>query len=354
MGGPTSAIVSEICMQSLETTAITTADHPPRVWERHVNDVFSTVHKICLQELLKHINNLHLQTQFTKEEGNNSTLSFLDTLVQRNNDKTISVKIYRKPTHTNQYLKYTLHNPTSAKRSVITALFDRADNVVSNEKDKIEEKSHILAALQQIKTAIQNNSSKEQSKSTTGEKNSQERAQKKSLSKPRASTYLTSKESVSSLNDPLISKHNIKATLYTQTTLRSLLSKPKDPIPKEDRSNAVYQLNCKDCEAVYVEETKQTGNIRAEEHITVIKSASKRSHTAEHCWNYNQDFDWEHKKVLDFEKNWKTKPIKEVIFLEENEHHINGISFQLPNIWKPILPESKAKKTTAKTTTSSY
>ena len=53
--------------------------------------------------------------------------------------------------------------------------------------------------------AIQNNSSKEQSKSTTGEKNSQESAQKKSLSKPKASTYLTSKESVSSLNEPLIS-----------------------------------------------------------------------------------------------------------------------------------------------------
>ena len=51
--------------------------------------------------------------------------------------------------HANQYLKYTPHNPTSAKQSAITALFDQADNVVSSEKDKIEEKHHILAALQQ-------------------------------------------------------------------------------------------------------------------------------------------------------------------------------------------------------------
>ena len=132
MGGPTSAIVSKIYMQSLETTAITTEDHPPKVWERHVDDVFSIVHKIYLQELLEHISNLHPQTQFTKAEENNSTLPFLDTLVQRNHE-TISVKICRKPTHTNQYLKYTSHNPTSAKQSVITALFDRADDVVSNE-----------------------------------------------------------------------------------------------------------------------------------------------------------------------------------------------------------------------------
>ena len=149
MGGPTSAIVSEIHMQSLETTAITTADHPPKVWERHVDYVFSIVKKSYLQALLEHINNLHPQTQFTKEKENNSTLPFLDTLVQRNHHKAISVKIYRKPTHTNHYLKYTSHNPTTAKQSVITELFDRADNVVSNEKDKIEEKHHILPELQQ-------------------------------------------------------------------------------------------------------------------------------------------------------------------------------------------------------------
>ena len=57
--------------------------------------------------------------------------------------------------------------------------------------------------------------------------------------------------------------------------------------------------------------------------------------------------------ILDFEKNWKTRAIKEAIYSEESEHHINGISFKWPNICKPILRESKAKKTTAKTTTTS-
>ena len=109
-------------MQSLETTAITTADHSPKVWECHVDAVLSIVHKTYPQELLEHINNLHPQTHSTKEEENSSTLPFLDTLVQRNHDETISIKIYRKPTHTNQYLKYTSHNPKSAKQSVITAL----------------------------------------------------------------------------------------------------------------------------------------------------------------------------------------------------------------------------------------
>ena len=80
---------------------------------------------------------------------------------------------------------------------------DRADNVVSNEKDRTEEKHHVLAALQQNgypkefiqRTVKKHNRRKEQPKNT----------QKKSLSKPKAQAYLTSKESVSSLNEHLIS-----------------------------------------------------------------------------------------------------------------------------------------------------
>ena len=70
--------------------------------------------------------------------------------------------------------------------------------------------------------------------------------------------------------------------------------------------------------------------MRTNEHISAIKSASQRSHTAEHCWKYNHDSDWNNKRVLDFEMNWKTRIIKEAIYSEENKHHINGISFKLP------------------------
>ena len=146
--------------------------------------------------------------------------------------------------HTNQYLKYTSHNPIVEKQSVITALFDRADNVVSNEKDKIEEKHHILPALQQngypkefIQEAVKkHNRRKEQPR----EHPEEEPEQTKSINLPY----------IQGLNEQLkraLNKHNIKATFCTQTTLRSLLSKPKDLIPKEDRNNALYQLNCKNC-----------------------------------------------------------------------------------------------------------
>ena len=49
MGGPASSIVAEIYMISIETTAITTADTPPRIWERHVDDVFSILRRCNLE-----------------------------------------------------------------------------------------------------------------------------------------------------------------------------------------------------------------------------------------------------------------------------------------------------------------
>ena len=51
----------------------------------------------------------------------------------------------------------------------------------------------------------------------------------------------------------IFNDHNINCTFYTTTTLHTLLSHAKDPVPSEQRNNIVYQNDCKDCEAVYLE-----------------------------------------------------------------------------------------------------
>ena len=52
------------------------------------------------------------------EEKSNRELAFLDTLLKRNNEE-ISVLVYRKPTHTDQYLHYSSHHQTSCKESAV-------------------------------------------------------------------------------------------------------------------------------------------------------------------------------------------------------------------------------------------
>ena len=50
MGGLASSTTTEIYMQAYERTAITTALHPPKVWERFVNDAYSILQRTHLEK----------------------------------------------------------------------------------------------------------------------------------------------------------------------------------------------------------------------------------------------------------------------------------------------------------------
>ena len=71
MRGPASHTTAEIYMQAHETTAISTAPHPPKVWERFVDDVYSIVKRTLLENFFHHINNLHQNIKFTMGEESN-------------------------------------------------------------------------------------------------------------------------------------------------------------------------------------------------------------------------------------------------------------------------------------------
>ena len=96
-------------MQAYEYTAITMALHAPKVWEQVVYDVYSILQRTHLENFFHHINNLHENIKFTMEEERNGELAFLYTLLKQNNGE-ISVLVYRKPTHTDQYLHYSSHH----------------------------------------------------------------------------------------------------------------------------------------------------------------------------------------------------------------------------------------------------
>ena len=68
------------------------------------------------------------------EEESNGELAFLDILLKRNNGE-ITVLVYRKPTHTDQYLHYSYHYQTSCKGSVVPSLFNRAYSIITNKDD---------------------------------------------------------------------------------------------------------------------------------------------------------------------------------------------------------------------------
>ena len=63
----------------------------------------------------------------------------------------LSITVYRKPTHTDQYLQWDSHHHLSAKFSVIQTLSHRASTVCSNPELLQKEKDHLRKALTKCK-----------------------------------------------------------------------------------------------------------------------------------------------------------------------------------------------------------
>ena len=125
------------------------------MWKRFVDDTFVVIKTACKEEFFKHINSIEESIQFTAEDTQaDGSLPFLDALVTPQADGTLSTSLYRKPTHTNQYLHWDSHHAISAKYIVISTLFHRAKEVCYIKQQLEEEQEHIQQALPLCKSPV--------------------------------------------------------------------------------------------------------------------------------------------------------------------------------------------------------
>ena len=104
------------------------------------------------QLFLDHIYSIYLHIKFTVE-GNqeNWAIPFLDTLVKPEADNALSIRMYHKPTHTDQYLQWGSHHNLSAKYSVIGTLTHRAKYVCTTPGLLNEDLQHLKETLARCK-----------------------------------------------------------------------------------------------------------------------------------------------------------------------------------------------------------
>ena len=113
-----------------------------------MDDTFVIQKEIHEQHFSPHINSVDPVIQFrvenNKEDG---AIPFLDTIVKPEADGNLSITVYRKPTHMDQYLQWDSHHHLSLKFSVIHTLTHRAQTVCSNPELLYKEKAHLRKAL---------------------------------------------------------------------------------------------------------------------------------------------------------------------------------------------------------------
>ena len=119
----------------------------PRIWKRYVDDTFTILDRGNVDSLLQHLNNQQPSICFTMETENDYKLAFLDTAVSREPDGRLTTSVYRKPTHTDQYLVYDSHHPQSVKRGIVKCLYERAKRLVTKHSVISKEKKHLSSVL---------------------------------------------------------------------------------------------------------------------------------------------------------------------------------------------------------------
>ena len=152
MGSQVSSIVPNLYMEYLEQKALSTAPHTVRFWCRYVDDTFVIHKEVNKQGFLQHINIVDPAIMYIVEDNKeDGSIPFLDTIVKPETDGTLSITVYTKPTHTDQYLQWDSHHHISAKFSVIHTLSHRAKTVCSKPELLQQEKDHLRKAVTKCK-----------------------------------------------------------------------------------------------------------------------------------------------------------------------------------------------------------
>ena len=100
------------------------------------------------QAFLEHINSKDPAIKFTVEgTQGNGAIPFLDTLITLLADNSLSITVYCKHMHTDQYVQWDSHHCLSAKYIVISTLTHRTKTVCTDPELLQKEQQHLRKAL---------------------------------------------------------------------------------------------------------------------------------------------------------------------------------------------------------------
>ena len=149
MGSPLSPVGIDLRIERFEQDVLSSyPGKPQRLWLRYVDVTFAILDSNEQVSFFENINQRDSHIKFTQEACKDNQLAFLDYFVKINPDNTLGWSVYRKPTHTEQYLQFVSNHLLVHKLGVIRTLNYRAETIISEQSKIQEEKAHTRSALE--------------------------------------------------------------------------------------------------------------------------------------------------------------------------------------------------------------
>ena len=270
IGASTSGFAAEIFMERLETKALNTFFNPPSIWKRYVDDTFTKLKQIVFEQFLTHLNEQHPRIKFTSEVEVNRALAFLDNKVHREIDGSTKITIYRKKTHTDQYLDFTSNHHMQQKLGIIATFQNRINTLITKEEDKVEEENHVRKALKVCGYP-----------EWTFKRNKKPKRNGDEKPEPYAKVVIPYTPKLSEKLAQKFRKYNIETVHKPTKKIKGIVcNKMKDKVHDLDKTGSVYHAGClKGCERVrrYVGETKRVTRARLYEHRVVSHNVASKA-----------------------------------------------------------------------------
>ena len=212
-----------------------------------MDDTFAVVSTAAQDELTEHLNSIDNNIKFTTEQPTDGELPFLDTNVCLHENGSTTIKVYCKPTHTDQYLNFKSNHHLEHKQSVVRTLLNRAEQLVTTEEDNQWNRTTFAQHSGRMTSQTGFYRSQLSNLGNYQQQNPQPRQSRVSIFHMyhRVSTY----------HKPI-------------NTIRSLLVHPKDKVPDDKKCGVVYKFTCATCKDTYVGETGRSLGIRTKDHLS--------------------------------------------------------------------------------------
>ena len=237
-----------------------------------------------------------------------------------------AVAVYRKPTCMDRYLDFHSSHPVLAKRAVVRALMDRAENVCSDCDILAKEMEHLNRVLHY-------NNYPQWTINQWGKLDKQDPP-----IHPETGNEIKKHFYISVPYFPGLSESYKKIFKYMPiqvcfkgvNTLKSMLMHPKDKISNDQKKDLVYHWECKadGCNLSYIGETSRALGKRVREHSKSTTSAIlKHCKDLHHPLPSNSDFN-----IIDKDPSQITREAKEAIHIRRLDPSLNR------NIGKMSIP----------------
>ena len=335
IGSPLSPALCSIFMEEFEERALRESNVVVKLWKRYVDDSLAVIKKGEEELLLKHLNSGHDDIQFTYESENDGRIPFLDIELLKEQDG-VRTRVFRKKTSTDRYLDFQSAHSRHIKWGIVSCLRERAERVCNRPEDVEKEKEAIRRVF--VKNGYPG---REVKRRLAGRR--RRRKETETLERERQAVLrIPFVPGMEKDFERLARKLKVKLRYMRGRSLGNMVSKAKlDKVEVLERGGVIYGQKCGECDEMYIGETARRAKERKKEHERDVKQVSMRSAISEHCHSNNHRPDFNSFEILDVEKNWKRRKIKESLYIMANKTFNRDGGIGVDRRWKFLVKDEK-------------